>query len=221
MRADIRVYGVLDPAATPGADLASLARLAVRGGVTLLQYRDKSADGRVFVERTRAILAALAGSTVPLLINDRVDVAIASGAHGVHLGQDDILPRDAREMLDSSKIVGRTLNNEADIRQMAHEPVDYGCISGVFPTLHKDYADPPIGIEGLARLASLSREIAPGIPVGAIAGISEANASEVIAAGADGVAVIGAIFNQPDPIVATRRLRSLVEEALAKRARRE
>src|SRR5271169_2926133 len=151
MRADIRVYGVLDPAATPGADLSSLARLAVEGGATLLQYRDKLADGRIFVERARAILAALAGCAVPLLINDRVDVALAAGAQGVHLGQDDILPKDARSILGMSAIIGRTLNNEADVRQMAGEPIDYGCVSAVFPTLHKDYADPPIGIEGLAR----------------------------------------------------------------------
>jgi thiamine-phosphate pyrophosphorylase len=219
MRVDIRVYGILDPAATPGADLPMLARLAAQGGVTLLQYRDKSADGRLFVERARGILAALAGTNVPLLINDRVDVAIAVGARGVHLGQDDILPRDAHEMLGPSKIIGRTLNNEADIRQMVGEPVDYACVSGVFPTLHKDYADPPMGIAGLARLALLSRDIAPDIPVGAIAGITEANAPQVIAAGADGVAVIGAIFNQLDPILAARRLRNVVEEALSRRSR--
>jgi thiamine-phosphate pyrophosphorylase len=219
MRADIRVYGILDPAATPCADLPMLARLAVRGGVTLLQYRDKSADGRLFVERARSILAALAGTSVPLLINDRIDVAIAVGAQGVHLGQDDILPRDAREMLGPTKIIGRTLNNEADVREMVHEPVDYGCVSGVFPTLHKNYPDPPMGIAGLARLALLSREIAPDIPVGAIAGITEVNAPQVIAAGADGVAVIGAIFNQLDPAGAARRLRDVVEEALSLRSR--
>ena len=219
MRVDIRVYGILDPAATPGADLPTLARLAAHGGVTLLQYRDKSADGRLFVERARGVLAALAGTNVPLLINDRVDVAIAVGAQGVHLGQDDILPKDARDILGPTKIIGRTLNNETDIRAMVQEPVDYGCVSGVFPTLHKDYPDPPMGIAGLARLALLSREIAPDIPVGAIAGITEVNAPQVIAAGADGVAVIGAIFNQSDPAGAARGLRAIVEEALFLRSR--
>ncbi|MFI5011061.1 MAG: thiamine phosphate synthase [Hyphomicrobiales bacterium] len=221
MAVDIRLYGILDPAATPDADLASLALVAAKGGATLLQYRDKLADGRLMVERARAILAALAGSGVPLLINDRVDVALAAGAQGVHLGQTDILPRDARPMLGPSAIIGRTLANEDHIGVMAGEPVDYGCIGGVFPTRNKDNADPPIGLDGLARLAALAHDKAPLIPVGAIAGITEANTAQVIGAGADGIAVIGAIFGRPDPLAATRALRRIVDGALGLRARKE
>ena len=99
MTPDIRLYGILDPAATPEADLAILARLAAQGGATILQLRDKHSDGRAMVERARAILEALAGSGVALVINDRVDVALAAGAQGVHLGQSDINPEDARAML--------------------------------------------------------------------------------------------------------------------------
>lgn len=218
MSLDIRLYGILDPAATPGADLADLARLAAQGGATLLQYRDKRADGRLMVERTRAILAALAGSGVPLLVNDRVDVALAAGAQGVHLGQSDMLPADARAMLGSAAIIGRSLGNEADIRAMAAEPVDYGCIGAVFATRNKDDAEAPIGLEGLARLAALVRGAAPAIPVGAIAGIDQENAAQVIAAGAAGIAVIGAIFAQPSPLAAAQALRRIVDDALARRA---
>jgi thiamine-phosphate pyrophosphorylase len=218
---DIRLYGILDPAATPDADLASLARLAAKGGATLLQYRDKHADGRLMVERARVILQALAGSGVPLLINDRVDVALASSAQGVHLGQSDILPADASAMLGPTAIIGRTITNEEHIRAMAGEPVAYGCIGGVFPTVNKDDAERPIGLEELSRLAALAHELTPSIPVGAIAGINETNAAQVIAAGAEGIAVIGAIFARPDPQAAAQALRRIVDEALARRARKD
>lgn len=219
MAADIRLYGILDPAATPGADLASLARLAAKGGATILQYRDKLAEGRVMVEQARAILAALSDTGVPLLINDRLDVALVAGAQGVHLGQADILPRDARARLGSSAIVGRTLTNEAHIAALAEEPVDYGCIGGVFATSNKTNANPPIGILGLKRLLSLARKARPDLPLGAIAGITEANAAQVISAGADGIAVIGALFVRPDPLAAAQGLRRIVDGALAIRAR--
>jgi len=217
MSPDIRVYGILDPAAMPGGDLPALGRLSVQGGATLLQYRDKHADGLVMVQRARAILAALAGSGVPLVINDRVDVALAAAAQGVHLGQSDIAPADARAVLGPAAIIGRSLGNEADIRAMVHEPVDYGCIGAVFATRNKDDADTPMGLDGLARLAALARDAA--VPVGAIAGISAANAAQVIAAGADGVAVISAIFGEADPLAATRALRRIVVEALDRRGR--
>ena len=228
MTLDIRLYGILDPAATPGADLASLAALAAKGGATILQYRDKHADGRIMVERARAILAALDGTGVPLLINDRVDVALVADAQGVHLGQTDILPRDARALLGPDAIIGRTLTSEAHIRAMAKEPIDYGCIGGVFATSNKENARAPIGIEGLARLlgiarllglalSGLARDATPALPLGAIAGITEANAAQVIATGADGIAVIGAIFARPDPLAAARMLRHIVDGALLMR----
>ncbi|MBV8448769.1 MAG: thiamine phosphate synthase [Hyphomicrobiales bacterium] len=219
MGADIRLYGILDPAATPGADLASLAHLAAKGGVTLLQYRDKLAEGRVMVERARAILGALSGTGVPLLINDRLDVALVAGAQGVHLGQADILPHDARAQLGPSAIIGRTLTNEAHIAALPHEPVDYGCIGGVFTTGNKTNANPPIGLDGLGRLLRMARKAAPRLPLGAIAGINEANAAQVITTGADGIAVIGAIFVRPDPLAAAQALRRIVDGALSLRAR--
>jgi thiamine-phosphate pyrophosphorylase len=219
MTPDIRLYGILDPGATPEADLAILARLAAQGGATILQLRDKHSDGRVMIERARAILAALAGSGVPLVINDRVDVALASGAQGVHLGQSDIEPKDARAILGGQAIIGRSLTAEAHIRALTAEPCDYGAIGGVFPTRNKDDAGEPIGLEGLSRLMGFARSIGVTMPIGAIAGITEQNAAGVIGAGADGIAVIGALFAQPDPEAAAKRLRSIVDRATGERAR--
>jgi thiamine-phosphate pyrophosphorylase len=218
MKSDIRLYGILDPAATPSADLAAFAHFAAKGGATILQLRDKHSDGRAMVERARAIIAKLAGTGVPLLINDRVDVAVAAGAQGVHLGQTDIEPKDARAMLGEDAIIGRSLTNEAHIDAMRGEPVDYGVIGGVFPTHNKDDAGEPIGVDGLARLVELARSLKVTVPIGAIAGITEANAAQVIGAGADGIAVIGAIFSRPDPQSAARGLRRIVDGALALRA---
>jgi thiamine-phosphate pyrophosphorylase len=218
MKSDIRLYGILDPAATPGADLAAFAHFAAKGGATILQLRDKLSDGRAMVERARAIIAKLSGTGVPLLINDRVDVAIAAGAQGVHLGQTDIEPKDARAMLGEDAIIGRTLTNETHIEAMRGEPVDYGVIGGVFPTRNKDDAGEPIGVDGLARLIELARSLKVTMPIGAIAGITETNAAQVIGAGADGIAVIGAIFSRPDPQSAAQGLRRIVDGALTMRA---
>jgi thiamine-phosphate pyrophosphorylase len=218
MICDIRVYGILDPAATPGADLGSLAHFAAKGGATILQLRDKLSDGRAMVERARSIIAALSGSGIPLVINDRVDVALASGAQGVHLGQTDIEPKDARAMMGESAIIGRSLSDEAHIEALRSEPVDYGVIGGIFPTVNKDDAGEPIGTDGLARLVELARSLGIAMPIGAIAGITETNAAKVIGAGADGIAVIGAIFSRPDPKSAAEGLRRIVDGALAARA---
>ncbi|HVL71427.1 MAG TPA: thiamine phosphate synthase [Beijerinckiaceae bacterium] len=212
---DLRLYGILDPERARGRDLAALARAAIAGGCTLLQYRDKHAPTRTLVERARAIKAALAGTGVPLLVNDRVDVALAAQADGVHVGQDDMHPDDARRLLGPQAIVGLTLKTEAQADALASFPVDYGCIGGVFATTSKDNPAPPVGLDGFARVAARARRA--GCPVGAIAGIDETNAAGVIGAGADGVAVISAIFSAQDPEAAARRLRAVVDQSLAAR----
>lgn len=213
---DIRLYAILDPARTAGRSLAALADAAVRGGATVLQLRDKLSPTRAFVENARAVKAALAGR-IPLLVNDRVDVALAAGADGVHLGRDDMLPADARRLLGGAAILGVTLKSAADLAALDPALVDYGCIGGVFATASKDNPDPPIGLDGLARLrcgAAVS-----GLPVGAIAGIDETNAAATIAAGADGVAVIAALFMADDVEAAAGRLRAIVDAALKARTK--
>ncbi len=212
---DLRLYAILDPERARGRPLPDLARAAVEGGATLLQYRDKYADTRRLVANARAIREAIAGTGVPLLINDRIDVALAAEADGVHVGQDDMPPADARRLLGPDAIIGLTLNNADEAKAAAQEPIDYGCIGGVFATASKVDAKPPIGLDGLAAVVAASREHVPGLPVGAISGIDDSNAAAVIASGSDGIALISAIFSADDVADAARRLRAIVDASLA------
>lgn len=216
---DLRLYGIVGPENVGGRDLVALVRAAVKGGATLIQYRDKSGETRAMTDRVRALKVALAGSGVPLLVNDRVDVALAAGADGVHIGQDDMAAADARRLLGPHAIIGLTVQNLAEAEAARGEPLDYVCIGGVFATASKDNAHPPIGLDGFAAVAAAARQAVPGLPVGAIAGIDAGNAGKVVAAGADGVAVISALFSASDLEEAARRLRGLVDEALAARRR--
>jgi thiamine-phosphate pyrophosphorylase len=219
MKADLTLYVLVDPAQSGGRPLGELAGMAARGGATLIQLRDKTGVTRELVEQARAIKLTLAGTGVPVLVNDRVDVALASEADGVHLGRDDLDTQTARRLLGPRALIGATVRADIDVAGLAPGIVDYVCIGGVFATSSKDNPDPPIGLEGLSRLTRLTRERVPGIPVGAIAGINEKNAADVIAAGADGIAVVSAITAAPDPEQAARRLRALVDAAKARRGR--
>jgi thiamine-phosphate pyrophosphorylase len=217
MRADIRLHAILDPTRTRGRPLADMARAAAEGGATLLQYRDKDAPTWTMMARAREILAALDGSTVPMIVNDRVDVALAAGAHGVHVGQDDMHPDDARRLLGPAAIIGRTVKTLDHVAAMPLDAVDYVCIGGVFATASKDNPDPPVGLDGLARLVAAMKARRADLPVGAIAGITLTNTPTVIAAGADGIAVISEIFMADDPAAAARALRDAVDAGLAAR----
>lgn len=214
---DLRLYGILGPDQARHGGLADLVAQAVAGGATLIQYRDKTSGTRTMVETARSLKKALAGSGVPLLINDRVDVALAAEADGVHVGQDDMAVVDARRLLGGRAIIGLTLKSEDEARAVAGLPLDYVCIGGVFATASKDNPAPPIGLSGLARVAAAARRAAPGVPAGAIAGIGPENAASVIGAGADGIALIAALFGTGDPAGAARRLRGIVDGALAAR----
>lgn len=204
MTLDLSLYGIVDPQIGKGRSLATLARAAADGGTTLIQYRAKAADTRAMIAEARAIVAALAGTDVPLLVNDRVDVALASGAQGVHLGREDMHPADARALLGPKAIIGATVKNRDDLLALRGQPIDYACIGGVFATSHKDNPDPPLGLEGFRALRAEARDLLGDLPVGAIAGITAANAGALIEAGADGVAVIGALFGGDDPLRAAK-----------------
>jgi len=210
---DLRLYGIIDPERTGIRDPIELVRQAVAGGTTLIQYRDKHGEDGRLVELARALKVALEETGVPLLINDRVDIALAAGADGVHLGQDDMHPRDARELLGPGAIIGLTLKTLEHAERMASMPVDYGCIGGVFATVSKNNPAPPIGLDGLRQILSRAKQAFSG-PVGAVAGIDASNAQAVIAAGADGIAVISALFTMADPQAEARRLRGIVDQTL-------
>ena len=214
---DLRLYALLDPERAGGHDLAALGRDVVAGGATLLQLRDKHGSTRRLIEETRAIKAALAGSGVPVLVNDRVDVALAAGADGVHVGQDDMPAADARRLLGRSAVIGLSVKTIAEAQAAPLGALDYVCVGGVFVTTSKDNASAPIGVAGLKNLLAALRARAPDFPIGAIAGIDETNAGEVVCAGADGVAVISALSLAPDPTDAARRLRGIVDNSLRAR----
>jgi len=218
-KVDLRLYALVDPERAGGHGLPELAWLVAAGGATLVQLRDKHGDTRAMIERARAIRENLKLMHVPLLINDRVDVALATGADGVHVGQDDMAVEDARRLLGPDAIIGLSIKTVAQAEAAPVDLLDYVAIGGVYATSSKDNPDPPIGVAGLARIAAVFRRRRPDLPVGAIAGIDAANAAATVDAGADGVAVISALSLAPSPPDAARELRAIVDKALAERGR--
>jgi thiamine-phosphate pyrophosphorylase len=217
MRPDLRLNAIVDPERAGGHQLADLAARCVRGGATLVQLRDKRSETRALIEEARAIKRALKASAVPFLVNDRVDVAMAAGADGVHLGQDDMAVEDARRLLGANAIIGLSVKSVDEAEAARLDLVDYIGSGGVYATSSKQQKNAPLGPAGLARIIAVLRRRAPDLPVCGIAGIEASNAAEVVAAGADGVAVISALSLVPDPETAARQLREIVDAVLAKR----
>ena len=215
---DLRLYAILDPEHAGGHALPELARKLAAGGVTLVQLRDKKSDPRAQVTLARAVKVAL--GEVPLIINDHVDVAIGSGAAGVHLGQDDTDVATARERLGPVPFIGLTIKTPAQAWAAPLRLIDYVGIGGVFATGSKNNPDPPIGLGGLKEIARIFRHRMGNFPMCAIAGITAENAGAVIEAGADGVSVISALSLAPDPTAASCALRAVVDAALARCAPR-
>jgi thiamine-phosphate pyrophosphorylase len=217
MRVDLRVYAIVDPEVAGGHELPDLCRMLAAGGATLVQLRDKRSDTRVMVERARAVKAA--PGSVPLLINDRVDVALAIGCEGVHIGWDDMHPADARRLLGPDAIIGLTVNSPERADATDLDLIDYAGIGGIYGTTSKTTKNKPIGNAGMARVIAALHRRKPGFLTCGIAGINATNAAPVIEAGADGVSVISALSLASDPQTATAELRRVVDEALVKRGR--
>ena len=216
MTPDLRLYALLDPAVAGGRTLADLAR-AVAEGATIVQLRDKFGTTQGMIDAARAIAAELAPKRIPLLINDRLDVALAAGAQGVHVGWDDMPADSARRLLGPDAIIGLSIKTLEEAAAAPLEALDYVAIGGVHATSSKDNKQAPIGTGGLRAIAQAIRARKAGFPVCAIAGITAANAADVIAAGADGVAVISALSLASDPARAARDLRGVVDQALQRR----
>ena len=217
MRIDLRLNAIVDPERAGGYALADLARRCAEGGATLVQLRDKVRETRAMIEEARAIKQALSPFGVPLVVNDRADVALAAGADGVHLGPEDMAVEDARRLLGSGAIVGLSVKSVAEAEAAPVDLIDYVGSGGVYVTLSKQQKNAPIGPLGLTRIIGVLHRRAPDLPVCGIAGIDAGNAAEVIAAGADGVAVISALSLVADPEAAARGLRDIIDEMLAKR----
>jgi len=178
-----------------------LAELAIAGGAGVIQFRQKQGSTRQMIETARHMHAICRRRNAKLIINDRLDVALAAGADGVHLGQDDFPMALARQILGPDKIIGGSASTMEEAGLCLAEGVDYIGLGPVFPTTSKDDAGPAGGLELVRRV---SREF--GLPVIAIGGIDAARASEVIRAGAHGMAVISAVCCQADPQAAAAEL---------------
>lgn len=197
--ASLRLIAITDSLRDGIDGLTARAQSAVRGGATMLQLRLKDETPRTLVEVARALRAA--APSVPLLVNDRVDVAMAAGAQGVHVGVDDLSPASLRRVLPSDIVIGASVGTELEVSRSAG--ADYVGIGPVFGTGSKSDAGVAIGIDRFVELARLC-----GLPAVAIGGVTAANAGDVMAAGASGIAVISALFASADPSQAARDLRS-------------
>jgi thiamine-phosphate pyrophosphorylase len=204
---DLRLYALLDPERAGGRQLAELGRQVVAGGATLVQLRDKHGSTRRLIEETRAIKAALAPSGVPVLVNDRVDVALAAGADGVHVGQDDAPLADVRELVGEDVLVGLSTHTPAQIDATDPALVDYIGVGPVHETPTKP-GRPAVGTEPVRYAAAHS-----ALPFFAIGGLDAGNLAGVIDAGASRVCVLRAITDAADPERAARELRALLDGA--------
>jgi thiamine-phosphate pyrophosphorylase len=192
----LRVLAITDDLRDGVGGLVARAAAAVDGGATMIQLRLKDVDARTLVEVARALVAAL---PVPVLVNDRADVALASGAAGVHLGSDDVPPRALRPCVPADFVIGASVGTDAELPNA--EGADYVGIGPVFATASKADAGDAIGVAEFARLAALCAR-----PAVAIGGITPENAPLLRGAGASGVAVIRAVLGAPDPRAAARAL---------------
>jgi thiamine-phosphate pyrophosphorylase len=195
-----KLYPITD-ARLSGLSHAEQVRRLSAGGATFIQLREKHQSPREFYEEALAASGVARSQGVRLIINDRVDIALALQADGVHLGQDDLPPERARAILGEEAIIGFSTHSVEQARNAARLPIDYLAVGPVFETSSKENPDPVVGLEGLRRV----REITGQIPLVAIGGISRENLPEVFAAGADSVAVISLILAEPHGIEALTR----------------
>lgn len=207
-RVDWSVYLVTDTKLCGERGVIETARQSAKGGAGVIQIREKHASTRAFIELAQAVQEAIKGTGAVLVINDRVDVALAVAAHGVHIGQSDMPYPDARRILGPDAIIGLSVETMDDVREAEQWDVDYLGVSPVFETPTKADTAPAWGLDGLAKLPA-----ATGKPLIGIGGIDTHNAADVIRAGADGVAVVSAICAAPDPRAVTESLSLAVEKA--------
>lgn len=202
----LRLYLVTDQASLRGRTLTDVVRAAVQGGVTCVQLREKHANSRDFYAQAMALMELLLPLNVPLIINDRIDIALACGAQGVHLGQSDLPVQAARKLLPPEVFIGWSVETMDEVRLSDQLPVDYLGVSPVFATPTKTDTAPPWGLDGLQRVRATT-----ALPLVAIGGIHADNAADVLQAGAHSLAVVSAICSADDPCAAAQQLRSLID----------
>jgi thiamine-phosphate pyrophosphorylase len=186
------LYAILDSSLFPHSEsLFSMAKELSVGGVTMLQYRDKSGNARQMLEQARELKRRVGGSA-KLIMNDRADLCLAAGFDGVHVGQEDLSPEGARKVIGEGLRLGVSTHNPAQVKEADQTSADYLAIGPVFPTDSKSNPDPVVGLEGVRKARALTRK-----PLVAIGGINRANCRSVIEAGADSVAVMSDLMREP------------------------
>ena len=205
---DYSLYLVTDRDLSRGRSTVEIVEASIKGGVTCVQLREKSCSTREFIAEARALKPLLQSQDIPLIINDRVDVALAIEADGVHLGQDDMALEDARKLLGPARIIGISAECLEDAIRAETAGADYIGISPVFATPTKTDTAEPLGLEGVKTIRA-----AVNLPLVGIGGIGPHNGGEVIKSGADGLAVVSAIVSASCPETAARILRELVSRS--------
>lgn len=205
---DYSLYLVTDRGLARGRSTLDIVTAAVSGGVTCVQLREKNCPTLEFIEQALAIKNFLKAREVPLIINDRLDVALAAAADGVHLGQNDMPLEMARRIAGRSMLIGISAESVQDAVAAEEGGADYLGVSPIYATPTKSDTAPPLGLEGLREVRKRVK-----IPLVAIGGLNESNAAEVIRQGADGVAVVSAIVAADDPGTSAINLKQIIDEA--------
>jgi thiamine-phosphate pyrophosphorylase len=204
------LYAILDQRLmkTP---MVNCAKDLVNAGVELIQYRAKELTPREYFANCSTLAEALADVDARLIINDRADIAAMVGAGGVHVGQDDLTPADARKICGSGRWVGVSTHNLEQIRAAAQAPVDYIALGPIFPTSTKQKPDPVVGTSLIREARKLTQK-----PIVAIGGITLERAPEVFAAGANSIAVIRGLLEARDPAARAREFLAIAAKSRAK-----
>lgn len=203
-----RLCLVTDRAGAGGRPLIDIVGEAVQGGVTMVQLREKTSSTREFLNQARSLKALLTSLRVPLIINDRVDIALAVDADGVHVGQDDMPVDLVRAMIGPGKLIGLSITSAEQMTRAETGQVDYLGIGPIFPQQTKPDAVAPLGLEEFRRLRAMTKA-----PVIAIGGLKVDNCAPVLAAGANGLAAVSGILAADDPRAAATRFAALLDEA--------
>ena len=203
---------VTDQSLAYGQSLAEIVEASVQGGVSCVQLREKKLGSREFLAQAVMLKKLLAPYGVPLVINDRIDIALACGAEGVHLGQSDLPINQARRLLPPNVFIGWSVESMNDVIQSAMLPVDYLGVSPIFATPTKIDTKNAWGLEGLSRVRASTK-----LPLVAIGGIHAGNARNVLRAGADGLAVVSTLCSAADPRATAATLRCVCDEEFKSR----
>ena len=202
---DLRLYLVTDRLLSLGRDLEWIVEEAVKGGVTMVQLREKDSSTRQFIELAIRLRSKLSSFRVPLIINDRMDVVLAAGADGLHIGQSDMPYETARRLLGHEKIIGLSVENMRQVYETNNLDVNYIGISPVFSTSTKTNTALPFGLEGIRQVMAITKH-----PAVAIGGINANNATAIMQAGASGIAVVSAICSANNPREAAFELKNKI-----------